>query len=103
MAPDDKDLGVRPEFAAAILPVADKLDAEIKVVRKSLEPVFERATEALVFGQHAAAADAFDEIARAFRAAHFPGEAELWERRAADCRSVGRVQKRAAKKRGGRK
>lgn len=103
MLPDERDLGVRPEFAELIVPLADKLDAEKALISKSIAHLLERALLELRRGDHTAAADAYDEIARTWRTFHFPGDAEIFERRASDCRAAARLKKRNAKKGKGRR
>jgi hypothetical protein len=102
MTVDDRDLGVRPEFAG-LVPLAEKMDAEKAVIAKDLEPVIARAKLALARRDYVAAADAYDEIARTWRTFHFTGDAETYEERAKDFRAVLRLEKRKAKKGRGRR
>jgi hypothetical protein len=98
---DDPDLGIRPAHEA-LLSLADRLDAEKAAVLKACAPELEAAASALAACQHEAAAALYDLVAKAFREAHLPGDAETWERRARDFREVARFYGKA-KKKGGRR
>jgi len=93
----DPDIGITAAHAA-LVPLMDKLDAEKAAIRAELDAAVLTATAAAKRGDYVTAAREFSEIAAAWRAHHFPGEAEVWERRATDCREVTQRLKRAARK-----
>lgn len=97
---DERDIGVRPEHAA-LLALADKLDAERAVVRKAAEPLQTAAVSAIQADDLARAAELYEQIAALFREATFRGEAETYELRARDCRDALRRRKWIDKKRRG--
>jgi hypothetical protein len=91
------DLGVRPEFAG-LLALADKVDEEKRAIAKRLEQLVELARAARLRGDLGAAAHLYDKIARAWRAAHFGGEADSWENAARRMRAERRRLRRKGKR-----
>jgi len=93
---DEKDLGCRPEHEA-ILGIAEKMDREKDAILQAHSAEIDDASRAIRNGNHERAAEIFDTVAKAIRAAGLPlFESEYWERRARDCREV--VRRRAPKK-----
>jgi hypothetical protein len=94
---DERDHGVRPE-AMGLFALAEKLDAEKAAIRAELEAEVQSAIDFAKRGELLGAAAIFHSVAERWRAHGFAGEAECWERRAADCRSAHALKKRNARK-----
>lgn len=98
MQPDgDDDRGTR--FGDdALVALADKMDAECAAIEMAHNADVAAATAAIAQGAFETAAGHYDNVAAALIAKGFRGTADMWQRRARDCREAGRLRTRATKK-----
>jgi len=94
---DEHDLGVRPELRG-LTALADKIDREKAAIAKRLEQLVELARAACLRGDLGEAARLYDKIARAWRDAHFGGEADSWQAAARRARNQRRRLRRKGKR-----
>lgn len=93
------ELGNRP-VVETLLPILERLEAERRALDMEAEPTRLEAGKAIAAKDFRRAAALYGDLARHYRAYGFRGDAEQYEKRAADCVSCARLSKKG--KRGGR-